>query len=183
MRSVFHGGTRYVISSRKELFDAAGNQHGDVHQHARQGDAAAGDEVLGLPVRIELGLVAAQPLEVIEMLTVAEYEIADAVPGGREGMSVETRQRRHAEVEPTVALIAAPAHELDEEEVHRSRGGSRAEAHEIDRELRAGMGGPEVGEGGRLARGAHQGERKVPQVMGREVAHRKALLTRCPAGE
>src|SRR5690348_18295888 len=96
MQSVFHGGTRYVISSRKELFDAAGNQHGNIHQHARQGDAAAGDEVLGLPMRRELGLLSPQALEVIEVLSVPEHEIPDAVPGGCGGMSIDTRARFHA---------------------------------------------------------------------------------------
>src|SRR5579883_1606568 len=112
---------RYVISiaqaqgcvpSDEELLHAAGDQDRDVHEHARQGDAAAGDEVLRLPVRIELGLVSPQSLEVVEVLAVAKDEIADAVPGRRERMPVETRERRHAEIEPAIALIAPPAHEL-----------------------------------------------------------------------
>src|SRR5579872_5936700 len=76
----------------KELLYAAGNEYGYVHQHARQGDAAARDEVLGLPMGIELGLVASQPLEVVEVLAVAEHEIADTVPGGRERMAIEARE-------------------------------------------------------------------------------------------
>src|SRR5215469_14291021 len=168
--------TRYVISRREELFDAAGDQYGNVHQHARQGYAAAGNEVFGLPLRIELGLVAPQPLEVVEVLAVAEYEVADAVPGGRQGMSVETRERRHAEIEPGIPLIAAPAHELDEEEIHRSLRRRRGEAHQIHRELGARIGGPEVRESDRSSLRAHYREGEVAQVLRREVAHGKALL-------
>ncbi len=75
-------------------------------------------QVARLPHRIELRLVAAQTLEVIEVLAVAEDEVADAVPGGGERMGLETRQRRHAEVEPAVALRASPQHQLDEQVVH-----------------------------------------------------------------
>src|SRR5215469_14290904 len=105
----FRAATRYVISRRKKLFDPSRYQYGNVHQHAGQGDAAAGNQILGLPLRIELGLVPPQPLEVVEVLAMAKDEIADAVPGRRKGMPVETRERRHAEIEPAIALIAAPA--------------------------------------------------------------------------
>src|SRR5690348_2929419 len=138
----------------EQLFDATGDQYRDIHQHARQGDAAAGDEVFRLPMRIELGLVAAQPLEVVEMLAVAEDEIADATPGRRERVAIETRERRHAEIEPAVALCAAPAHELEEKKVHRPSGRLGREPHEIDGELGTRVGRPEVGESGRHTRRA-----------------------------
>src|SRR5206468_1028344 len=127
-------------------------------------------EIARLPGRIELRLVAPQSLEVIEVLAVAEDEVADPVPRGREWMRVETRQRRHAEVEGAIARLPPPQHELDEQEVHAAARRVRVEAHEVHRELGLRAGGPQVRERRGSAAGAHQGERELPQVRPRERA-------------
>ncbi len=185
-------GSRRVMSSRarggrgsagEQLLHASGNQHGDIDQHPRQRQAAARDQVLGLPDRLELRLVPPQPFEVVEVLAVAEYEVADAMPPRREPPRFDARQRRHAEVEPVIALGAPPLHQLDEQVVHRAAGGFIAEAHQVHRELLAGAGGPQIGEGGRAAFAAHQRHREVAQVFGREGADREALLAGGLAGE
>jgi hypothetical protein len=62
---------------RHHAAQAAGDQGGDVEQDAGQGDAGRRDEVARLPDRTELRLVLAQPLEVVEMLAVAEDQGAE----------------------------------------------------------------------------------------------------------
>ena len=137
---------------------------------------AARHEVARLPGRVELGLVAAQALEVIKMLAVAEDEIAHAVPRRRERVRFQPRQRRHAEIEPAAALAPAPQHEFDEQIVHGTAGRVRIKAHEVHRQLRPGAGSPEVGERHRLSGRAHQRHRELPHIGRRERPDGEALL-------
>src|SRR5262245_2416233 len=96
----------------EQLFHATRDEHGHVDQDAGQGDAAGRHEIARLPHRIELRLVTAQSLEVVEVLAMPEHEIAHAMPGGRERVALETGERRHAEIEPAITLLASPQHEL-----------------------------------------------------------------------
>ncbi len=80
----------------------------DTSMRMRGSATPPGDEVARAPTRIELRPVAAQAFEVVEVLAVAEHEVAHPMPGGRERMSLEPGERRHAEVEPLVALRFGP---------------------------------------------------------------------------
>src|SRR5256886_17682738 len=92
-------------SSGEQLLHAPGDEHRHIDQHPWQGDAAARHQVARFPARRELRLVAPQPLEVIEVLAVAEDEVADPVPRGCERMGFEARQGRHAQIEWTLARL------------------------------------------------------------------------------
>src|SRR4030095_10938424 len=67
---------------------AARNQRGDVRERTRQTEAAGIDQVVRLPLRIELLLVGAQPLEVVEAGAVLVEESAKLVPERRDRRSL-----------------------------------------------------------------------------------------------
>src|SRR5262249_23290914 len=96
---------------------------------------AARHQIFGLPHRLELRLVTAQSVEVIEVLAVAEHEVADAMPRWRERVTLEPGQWRHPEVEPLIALSAAPFHQLTEQVIHGTAVRFVAEPHQVHREL------------------------------------------------
>ena len=55
---------------------------------------------------------------------------------GASGWRSESGERRHAEVEPAVALAPSPQHQLDEQVVHGAARRVGAEAHQVHRQLR-----------------------------------------------
>src|SRR5262245_30386540 len=72
-----------VSLSREESTDAARDQGADVGQDAGKCKAGGCREVSWFPHRIEFLLVAAQSLEVVEVLTMPVQKPADAVPQWR----------------------------------------------------------------------------------------------------
>src|SRR5262245_19904328 len=125
----------------------AGDQRGDVGEDAGKLDAPGIGEVTGLPVGVEFLLVAAQPLEVVERLAVAEKPVADAAPGVPHRPRLQAREGRHPEGEPRVPLLLPPTEHAREEGFHRALRRGLPETHQIDRQLILVGGGPDVGEG------------------------------------
>src|SRR5439155_1320571 len=74
----------------------ASDESGQVGQDPREGQAAGGGEVDGLPLRVELFLVLAEALEVVEVLAEAVGEGAGAGPYGAEGTVLQAGERRAA---------------------------------------------------------------------------------------
>src|SRR5437879_11316087 len=105
---------------RDDSSQSARDQGSEVGEDPRKGKTSWGSEVGWLPDRIELLLVLAETLEVVEVLTEAVGQGADAHPDGTEGTVLETGERCHAEVEPAVTVLLAPQHELEEHVVHHT---------------------------------------------------------------
>ena len=127
---------------------------------------------------MKLLLILPEAFEVVEMLAVLVHEVAEAVPQRRACPLLEARERRHAEVEPAVAFLPAPQHELREQKVHGAVGRLGGVAHEVDRQLFLAGAQPQVGEGDRALAASHHCDRKLPQVGEIERGVGEALLAR-----
>ena len=76
----------------------------------------------------------------------------------------------------SIALLAPPQHQLDEQIVHDVVHQPVAVAHQVDRQLASVRRGPQIGERHDLRPLAHQRHREPPQVGRVEAAEREALL-------
>ncbi len=85
--------------------------------------------------------------KIVDLLAAFEEQATDAGHDRRQGPLLETRQRRHAELEGDIALLAPPVEQLDEQEVHDVLGGVVGVAHQVDGKGGALRGGPQGGEG------------------------------------
>jgi len=129
------------------------------------------------PIRIELRLELIEALEIVELFTQVENGGADLVPQRRQRATLQARERRHAEAEPAVALVAAPQHQLGEQQVHDVARRRRVVAHQVDRHLVPVLDLPEIGKrhdgAARVGRNRDPRARDVGLV---EIAEGKALL-------
>src|ERR1700690_1662379 len=80
---------------RQDLADTARNQIRDVEQRTGQRDAAGRREVSRTPDRLIFFLVFAQAFEMIKSLAISSQQPAELVPGRRERVLFQSRQRRH----------------------------------------------------------------------------------------
>src|SRR5262245_13951117 len=83
--------------------EPAADESRDIRQHQRKGEAAGAGEIARLPDRVELVLVVAQALEVVEVLAVAEDQGAETAPQRRDRPCLQACQGRHAEIEPLIS--------------------------------------------------------------------------------
>src|SRR5262245_26654443 len=113
---------------------------------------------------MEFLLEATEALEVVELLAVAKRERAESIPERRRGARLEARERRHADVQPRVALLLRPESDAEEKVLHHARRRPAAVAHQVRRELLVVGAAPEVREGDHLASGARDREGELGQV-------------------
>ncbi|VTR70982.1 hypothetical protein DESC_880008 [Desulfosarcina cetonica] len=154
-----------------------GNQLHQVGQDQRQGQAAGGSQVARLPHRPELVLVLPEPFEIVEVTAAVRQKCAQSTPQGRQGVVGQAAEGCHAQVEPRIALILGPLHELDEKKVHYPVGRrGRVMPHQVDGKFRFVGPFPEIGEGhDGVVLGDH-GHVEPPQVAFVETAQGKALF-------
>src|ERR1044072_658830 len=113
----------------------AENDGGGVEQHDRRARAGRRSQVARAPERAELVLVGVQALEIIKLLPVTVDQRADLMPERGEGVALQPRERRHAEIEPAVTLLLRPEHEFEEQEFHRPDRRIGGVAHQVDADL------------------------------------------------
>jgi surface antigen len=89
-------------------------------------------EIARPPIGIELGLVLIETVEVVEFLAQIEDRGSDLVPERRKGAALQAGERRHAEIEPAVALRATPQHQLGKQQVHDATRTGQVVAHQVD---------------------------------------------------
>src|SRR4051812_47318490 len=106
--------TRIALTSRPPR-QTTRDQRRDVRKNSRQHQASRRREIPRLPQRIELLLVESQTLEVVKRFSAAEKQRADAIPEGCQASVLDARERRHSEVEPLIAILLSPEHQLDEQ--------------------------------------------------------------------
>jgi hypothetical protein len=111
----------------------AGDQPRDGEEDDGNRQAGRRSQVARAPVRIELRLVLVEALEIVELLAQVEDGGTDLVPERRERVALQAGERRDAEIEPAIALVATPQHELREQQVHHAARRSRVVAHQVDR--------------------------------------------------
>src|SRR5438105_4565847 len=68
-------------------------------------------------------------------LAVATDDLRHAIPTRGQGMRFDARQRRHAEIEPAIALRLTDQHELREQIIHRPPGRLLGKPHQVNRQL------------------------------------------------
>src|SRR5262249_29686821 len=141
-----------------------------------QPESSTVHEIFRLPLRMELFLVLAQPLEVVERPAVFEQERSEPGPERRHRRSFESRKGSHAEREPTIAAGLSPRHHTDEDPFHHFPGCAFPVAHQIDRELVLICTGPDVRKGQDLALLVDNCDGKSLQVLRIEKPERKPLL-------
>ena len=98
-------------------------------------------------------------------------------------MGLKPGERRHAQIEPAVALLFTPQHGLDEQKVHHAAGRVGDMPHQIDRQLIALATLPDIGKGDDAALAPHHGLSEMRQIFGVEEPERKALFARAALGQ
>jgi hypothetical protein len=126
--------------------DAAGDQPRDGQQNEGDGQTWRRGEISGPPLRIELGFVLIEAFEIVELFAQIEDGRSDLVPQRSEPTTLQSGQRRHAEVEPLISMIPAPQHQLCEQEIHDAARARRVIAHQVDRQLFPALELPQIGE-------------------------------------
>src|SRR5678815_4721848 len=119
----------------EESSDAPGNQCADVREDAREGEAGRSGQVSRLPHWIELLLVAAQSLKVVEVLSMAVQQTAHAIPERTNGAHLEPGQRSHAERHSFESVFRTPEHQRNTEVFHHAGWRITAITHQVERQL------------------------------------------------
>ena len=126
---------------------------------------------------MELVLVAAHALEIVDVLPQVEHQAPHPRHDRCQRPVFQAREGRIAKIQVGVALLPAPADELDEEEVHDPFGRSLAVAHEVDGEGLAAGGRPEIGEGDNAPFPTGHGDREGLKVAWLEPPEGEGLVT------
>jgi hypothetical protein len=124
----------------------AGDQPRDGQQDEGNGKAGRRRQVPGPPLRIELGLEVVEAFEIVELPAQIEDGRADFVPARCKTVALQPGKRRDTEIEPLIALIAAPQHEFGKQQVHDAARTGRVVTHQVDRHLFLALERPQVRE-------------------------------------
>src|SRR6185295_9518725 len=120
-----------IASGQERASPASGNEGADVCQRDRPLERTLIGHVSRHPLGIELLLVETHTLKVVPMITAAKKNPGQTLAKPRTTVLADRRQRRHSEIECSVARALTVEHRRQQEEIHQA-GTVGAISHEID---------------------------------------------------